>query len=366
MVLKIVYHEDFLEHSPDPYDHPENPSRLVEAVRGLEESGVYKHLEAVTPPVGDVGLYTRVHSPAYLRHVLSTAESGLDWLDPDTYVGPGTLAALKRLAGASVEVYNIVRDGGEALLLGRPPGHHAGIRGRALGAPTAGFCIVNTAALIARMLSEHGKTVILDFDLHHGNGTQEIFYDDPDVYHVDVHQDPTTIYPGTGFPEDIGEGDAKGTKINIILPPNSGDDIYVSAARLALGILERLEPDYIVVSAGFDAYRGDNAFTVMRGGTAMYYLIGSELSRLARRGVAAVLEGGYGVGLRRALPAFAAGLANLENPYPDAEETSPPSVKRMYATGLKRLAAAIKGLNKVVEETVLEELERVGWEKLYG
>ncbi|WP_062661378.1 histone deacetylase family protein [Aeropyrum camini] len=346
MALRIVYHEDFMKHSPDPYDHPENPSRLVAALKGLEESGVYRVSESISPPEGDVGLYTKVHSPAYLRHVLSMAESGLDWLDPDTYVGPGTIVALKRLAGASLEAYNIARRGGVALLLGRPPGHHAGIRGRALGAPTAGFCIVNTAALIARLLSQHGRTAMLDFDLHHGNGTQEIFYDDPEIYHVDIHQDPTTIYPGTGFPEDLGEGEARGTKINIIIPPYSGDDIFLSAARVAIRILERLEPDYIVVSAGFDAYRGDNAFTVMKGGTTMYHMIGSRLPSIARSGVAAVLEGGYGVGLRRALPSFAAGLAGLGNPYPEAEETSSGNVRKLYAAALRRLARALEGLKR--------------------
>lgn len=359
MRVALLYHEDFKKHSPDPYDHPENPLRLELALRGLSRYGLLERLDLVEPPLGDVGIYTKVHNPSYLRHIVSTAEYGLDWIDGDTYVSPGTIYALRRLAG-SVEaaVEAALRDGVAPFILGRPPGHHAGVKGRALAAPTAGFCIVNTAALIARLLSADGKVVMVDFDLHHGNGTQEIFYDDPSVVHIDSHQDPTTIYPGTGFPEDVGEARARGTKINIVMPPRSGDEVYSVVSELLVELARSSGPDYLVVSAGFDAYRSDNYFTDMRGGSRFYYEVGRGLASLGKP-IVVVLEGGYGVGLEKALPAFVAGLAGWDNPVHDEiARTSAGGLER-FKSGLSRLAEALKPYNPRASKIVEDALARI-------
>ncbi len=342
-LVTVLYHDDFMLHSPEPYQHPENPARLRRVLEALRARSLEGRVQVREPREGNSSVFTSVHSPSYLKYVLSLGDQGVSWIDADTYVSPGTRKAVARLAGAADEAVSLALEGGKAFIAGRPPGHHAGIAGRALGAPTNGFCIVNTAALVARMLSARSKpVVVVDFDLHHGNGTQEIFWDDPNIIHIDIHQDPATIYPGVGFPEDLGTGEAKGTKVNIVTPPYSGDDIYMHALSVVRAIVEEVKPDYIVFSAGFDAYRGDNDFTVMNVGSRFYWEAGRTLSALAK-GVVAVLEGGYGVGLERGLEAFMAGLTGLsEDPVGDRESASMESALRFYSRALARLKKALK------------------------
>lgn len=357
MRVRVYYHDDFKLHSPDPYSHPENPDRLERALDGLSR-GLEGVVEFREPAEGDPGVYTAVHSPSYLKSVLSMGVYGVEWIDADTYISPGTPKAVKRLAGAVKDAIGDALKGSTALILGRPPGHHAGIAGRALGAPTNGFCIVNTAALAAKILyREAGEPVLMvDFDLHHGNGTQEIFWDDPNVIHVDIHQDPATIYPGVGFPEDIGSGDGRGSKINIVTPAYSGDDIYLHALSIVEDILEEVKPQYIVVSAGFDAYRGDNDFTVMNVGSRFYWEAGKLIAEKAR-GIVAVLEGGYGLGLERGLPAFVAGLAGVEDPLGDREFASSGYAWKFYRRALERLEKALESAGSTLAEAVKKALE---------
>ena len=345
MRVRVYYHDDFKLHSPEPYSHPENPSRLERALKSLSLKGLSSLVELREPPEGDPGVYTSIHSPSYVKSILSLGSYGIEWVDSDTYISPGTPRAVRRLAGASEEAVNEALKGGIAVILGRPPGHHAGIAGRALGAPTNGFCIVNTAALVAKMLYGESRepVVIVDFDLHHGNGTQEIFWDDPNIIHVDIHQDPATIYPGVGFPEDVGSGEGKGTKVNVVTPPYSGDDIYLHALSIVEAMIDEVKPRYIVVSAGFDAYRGDNDFTVMNVGSMFYWKAGKILASKAR-GLVAVLEGGYGVGLERGLSAFIAGLVGVEDPIGDREYASSEYAWRFYRKALERLEKSLKSV----------------------
>lgn len=300
----VFYSEEFRYHSPKPYSHPESPERLDWALEGVRLAG-WRLRE---PGPGDVSVFLRVHTREYYEAVMRAAGLGeVVWLDPDTYVSPGTLRSLRALAGAVEEAVEIaVRGEGPVAVLGRPPGHHAGRSGRGLGAPTLGFCIFNASALTAKTLSEKGRTAVLDFDAHHGNGTQDILWAEP-VLHVDIHQDPSTIYPGTGFPSQTG---APGypVKANICVPPGSGDDIYEDASRLALSIIEDYDPDYLVVSAGFDAYKGDTHFTELQATSATFNLLGLLLSPYSER-LVIILEGGYSVGLRDGLASLLYGLS---------------------------------------------------------
>ena len=338
--LLVYFHGDFKLHDPSPYSHPENPGRLERALRALSD---LQGLTIVEPPEGDAGVYTSVHSPSYLKSILSEAGYGVVWLDADTYVSRGSVKAIRRLAGAAVEAVKAAAGGGSALILGRPPGHHAGVAGRALGAPTSGFCLVNTAALVARLLAkDHDSPVLVfDFDVHHGNGTQEIFWVDPDVIHIDIHQDPRYLYPGTGYPEDLGSGEARGTKINIVTPPSAGDDVYLHSLEIVEAIVREVSPSFIVFSAGFDAYRGDNDFAIANVGSKFYWEAARRLAGLAR-GVVAVLEGGYGEGLSRGLKAFAAGLVGLEDPIRDKPLSTSVYGVKMYSRALERLKDALK------------------------
>lgn len=240
------------------------------------------------------------------------------FIDPDTYVSPGTPRALDRLAGAVEEaVIQLQMNEGPVFILGRPPGHHAGRKGPALGAPTLGFCIFNTSALVATLLSRQGRTAVLDFDLHHGNGTQEILWD-ASILHVDIHQDPSTIYPGTGYPWQRG---AHNNLVNILLPPGSGDDIFMDAVSKAFERIRGYDPEYLVVSAGFDAFLGD--FAYMRITEAGYGYI-AEMLKSLEAGIVVVLEGGYTQGLSRGLPSFTVALLQGEHrpgPHTISEES---------------------------------------------
>ncbi|MEB3844720.1 MAG: histone deacetylase family protein [Desulfurococcales archaeon] len=306
-LIKILYHEDFMLHRPDPYPHPENPGRLREARAGL--SMLTNYVSWIEPEEGPIEAYLEAHTQEYLNRILTLANSGeVEFLDPDTYVSPGTPRAIRRLSGAVTSALDIVGRGeGPVLILGRPPGHHAGRGGPALGAPTLGFCIVNTSALLAlRLWKHHGSTAVVDFDAHHGNGTQEILWDTP-IFHFDIHQDARTIYPGTGLERRTGY---QGTKVNYNLRPGAGDREYEAVIR-EIGLeLEEIDPDYIVVSAGFDAYRDDTPFVSLNATEKTFRLIGSMLSKWSGRTVI-MLEGGYSTGLRHGLPSFIAGLLGV-------------------------------------------------------
>ncbi len=338
--LTVFYHEDYLLHDPSPYTHPESPHRLEVAVNALEKLPCKPRL--VQPPRERLETYSLVHSEEYLGLLSRLLDKGtVEFIDPDTYVSPGTRRAIERLAGAAVESVEIVSGGeGPTLILGRPPGHHTGWNGVGLGAPTQGFCIVNTSALLARLLSERGSVLVVDFDAHHGNGTQDILWRTP-IPHIDLHQDYQTIYPGTGAPYHTGGEGFEGTKVNINLPPGAGDDIYSSAVRVVESAIEEFKPEYIVVSAGFDAYRGDTGFVSLNASSNTFHRIGEILSEYKGR-VAIMLEGGYSLGLAKGLPAFLAGLLGHEDPIGDDETTSGPTQWRLYKERMVELSRAIQ------------------------
>jgi len=324
--LTVLYHSDFKEHDPGQVKHPEAPRRLdiaLKSVMDVASSTPGNRVSVVGAPRGSLEVFKRVHDIVYVERVkLILRTRRFEWLDRDTYVSRGTLESLMRLAGASQKAVTLALRGVSSFILGRPPSHHAGVSGRAMGAPSMGFCLFNATALVARVLSDHGRVAVIDFDVHHGNGTQEIFYSNPGILHIDIHVDPSVSHPGTGYPEDVGEGEGAGTKVNIVTPHMAGDDIYRNALRLVEAILDSWKPDYIVVSAGFDAYRGDNEMVLMNVGTRFYYTIGRMLSTKAKA-VVSVLEGGYGSGLERALKAYIAGITGLKDwPWDPASQSS--------------------------------------------
>jgi len=335
-VLKVLYNRVSLKHAP-PFPHPERPERLEIALAALKTVVETEIVE--TPSAAREDLF-RVHSPEYVIRIERYVETGVSMLDSDTYLCRGSMMAALAAAGASLAAAEAAVNGFTAFALTRPPGHHAGWKGTAMGAPTQGFCIFNNAALTVARLLELGtrKVAVVDFDAHHGNGTQEIFYSDPRVLHIDLHEDPATLYPGTGFPTDLGEGEAEGTKVNLILPPGSSDDVYELALKeIVILLLEEFRPEAIVFSAGFDAYDGDG-LTHLRAGSRTYALLGRLPRELGISRVAAILEGGYSVGLRQGLPAFAASLAGSQAEF--KAQTSPKPVLSLaeeYVTELKGL-----------------------------
>jgi acetoin utilization deacetylase AcuC-like enzyme len=343
MAHGVLFHDRlFYEHKPW-FNHPENPGRLKTIVAALKRSRLWELFDTKpAPPNRDETLALLVHEDSYVREVKLASKHGRYMLDPDTYVAESTFEAALAVLASTVEAVELVSRGFYrlALVLGRPPGHHAGRNGPAMGAPTLGFCIFNASALASKLLADRGYRVLhVDFDLHHGNGTQEILYDEPRVVHLDIHQDPSTIYPGTGWPWQTGEGEAKGTKINIVLPPGAGDDAFEKAIEVFEALVAELNWhfDYLVFSAGFDAYSGDG-LGLLHATTSTYTTIAHRLLELVKpRGVIVVWEGGYSIGLERGSVAFISALLGHEPPVSDEPTTSSRRVLEALKENLEQL-----------------------------
>jgi acetoin utilization deacetylase AcuC-like enzyme len=230
-----------------------------------------------------------VHDPAYIESLGHLAgQSG--YLDSDTFLSPGSVAAARRAAGSALALARALHAGDAelGLALPRPPGHHA-LADRAMG-----FCLLNNVALAAAEARRLGRrrVLVLDWDVHHGNGTEAIFYDDPSVLFVSLHQYPN--YPGTGAANDTGRGDGRGRTVNVPLPPGGGDAVYRAAfQRIVLPIVEQFAPDFALVSSGFDAHERDPLAEMRLSAGAYAEMTRSLLATLRDCPLGVVLEGGY-------------------------------------------------------------------------
>ncbi len=287
-----VYDPVFLQH--DLRGHPESAQRLLRTVRLLEESGTLARLTQV--PARDITAAELAwnHTPDYVAQVRSVAERGGGHLDMDTYVVAGSYAAALQAAGGLIDLVAEVLagrlDNGFALL--RPPGHHA-LRSRGMG-----FCLFNNVALAAyAALETHGleRVLIVDFDVHHGNGTQDSFDADPRVLYFSTHQYPH--YPGTGHWQEIGRGKGQGTTANVPLSSGVGDAGFALILEDFLWPLaERYRPQLILVSAGYDAHWSDPLAGMVLSVTG-YAWLARSLKALAEAlcggRLVLTLEGGY-------------------------------------------------------------------------
>ncbi|MFB6163865.1 MAG: histone deacetylase family protein [Haloarculaceae archaeon] len=291
--MKFGYHEDCLDHTTG-YRHPESPDRL----RAIRQSLARKHgVEYVSADPATEAQITAVHDPGYVESVKKfCAEGGGNW-DADTVAVEATWDAARAAAGQAVWAAERALAGDDGrdtpFSIGRPPGHHAEPD------DAMGFCFVNNAAVAARHVVEEGladRVAILDWDVHHGNGTNDIFYEDADVYYVSIHEDG--LYPGTGDVEETGAGDGEGTTMNVQLPPGCGDAEYEAAIdRLICPEFAAFAPDLVLISAGFDAHRHD-PISRMRVSTDGYGVFTNRLRELTDEidaGLGFVLEGGYGL-----------------------------------------------------------------------
>jgi acetoin utilization deacetylase AcuC-like enzyme len=311
----------FDAHTP-PGHHPERPERLVAARAGVR--GASARFERVeSRPATDDEL-ARVHSPRFIE-ALSGLRGESGYLDPDTYVSAGSVDAARLAAGSLVAMVDALVDGpirkGVALL--RPPGHHAR-PSRAMG-----FCLLNNVAVAAAHARSRGlrRVAVVDWDVHHGNGTQEMFWQDPSVLYLSTHQFP--FYPGSGDVDEVGEGDGQGYTVNVPLAAGGGDAVYASAfERVVLPVLEAYAPDLVLVSAGFDAAARD-PLAQMELSTDAYGWMARAVARVAgaspaKGRMALVLEGGYDLvalegGLRSAVDGMLLDAAVEPGRAPDDE-----------------------------------------------
>jgi acetoin utilization deacetylase AcuC-like enzyme len=288
----VVWDEIFTKHHPGP-GHPESPARLLSIERRLKADGLWDRLVSVPAREASEEEICAVHSPEYLKRVAAT-EGRYVALDPDTAVSPDSYrAALKAAGGLCQLIEEVVTgklDNGYALV--RPPGHHAE-RDRAMG-----FCLFNNVAVgatFARRKLGLERVAIIDWDLHHGNGTMHSFWEDPSVLYFSTHQYP--YYPGTGALQDIGAGAGKYYTISVPLSGGMGDGEFRAIFRgLLLPVLEQFSPQLILVSSGYDIYQGDplGAMDVTESGFGdlMWELLQAAKKSCSGR-LVAVLEGGY-------------------------------------------------------------------------
>ena len=282
----------YLKHENEP--HPENPGRLNAIQKNIESSKYYNNLTLIQPRKATLEDITQIHDKGYIKSVEDSCRNGVRNLDADTVISKDSYQAALLSAGAGLEAVDKILEGtvDNAFCAVRPPGHHAE-QNKAMG-----FCLFNNVGVIARYaqnVQKLEKVFIFDWDVHHGNGTQHSFYKDSSVYYSSIHQYP--FYPGTGSVDETGTGDGLGSNLNLPMRAYSCDTDYINAIEHKLiPVIQKFNPDLIIISAGFDAHENDPLAQINLS-TECYGKMTQKLMEVANDvcdgRILSMLEGGY-------------------------------------------------------------------------
>lgn len=290
---KVVYHPDYLIHSHN--QHPERKERLEQILLALRDNNLVAKIELVEPQPVDIEDLALIHDRSYIESVEQACLSGRNFLDMDTYIVPESYRVALLSAGGAVTGLSLAmshESPSKVFVINRPPGHHAEYN------KAMGFCLFNNIAVAAaKAIKDYGvkRVAIVDWDVHHGNGTQHSFEADPQVLFISTHQSPA--YPGSGALNETGVGKGKGFTVNIPLPAGCGDREYeICFDEVVVPILNQFKPELLLVSAGQDAYHLD-PLAGMALTNAGYYMMAEKLSAVADSWSGGrmlfCLEGGY-------------------------------------------------------------------------
>jgi len=314
----IIFSQGYLLHRTGD-SHPESPARLKAIMRGIKRSRLLEGERCVLiePRIASLDELKTVHSSRYIRMIKEFCRRGGRLLDEETgtVVSPESFAVARLAAGGAIKAVDMVMKGKlrNAFVISRPPGHHAS-RDHA-----SGFCIFNNVALAAKHLIDEfllKRILILDVDAHHGDGTQEIFYDTDEVLYISLHEDPSE-FPESGFIHEVGKGKGTGYTVNIPLPFGTSDSAYWKAVKsIVIPIIRRYSPRFILVSAGFDGYFRDalselslSAYIYLK----VFQVMIDSAHIFSRDKLVAILEGGYRSRfLRNIIPAIISRMAGVE------------------------------------------------------
>ncbi|WP_286858000.1 histone deacetylase family protein [Methanosaeta sp. UBA356] len=318
----LVYHPIYLLHDTD--GHPERKERLTAILDRIESEGL--DIECITPKPATIEQVEAIHGRNYIDQVKAICERGGGHLDIDTILSKDSFDAALMAAGGAIAAVDAVIEGHRgAFALVRPPGHHA-MPNRGMG-----FCVFNNVAIAAKDAQSRDleKVLIVDWDVHHGNGTNAIFYSDRSVLYFSTHQFPH--YPGTGRMNDVGEGGAEGTAVNVPLPSGTGDEGYLMAYReLLVPMAQEFSPDIVLVSAGQDPHKDDplGGMGLTASGFAAIAGVVKEVADICSNGrVAAVLEGGYNLSAQA--EAIVAEIRAFQGEVPDISGFDPKVARRI-------------------------------------
>ncbi|MBN1344442.1 MAG: histone deacetylase [Phycisphaerae bacterium] len=292
----LLVDERYQLHDTGP-GHPERADRLVAIDRRLSTEGYYKRTERIKPVPAELSAIELVHDREYIARVQATCKTGADYIDtPDSAICPKSYEIAVLAVGGVLELVDAVMAGkcANGFAAPRPPGHHAE---RKL---SMGFCLFNNIAIAARHLQKKhkvGKVLILDWDVHHGNGTQHSTEEDPSIFFCSLHQHPSTCYPGTGYPHETGRGRGAGSVLNIPMAPGLGNDAYREAfEKQFLPAAHKFKPDFILTSAGFDAHARDPLAAMNVTAEGFNYMLTAALDladTYCNGRYVSILEGGY-------------------------------------------------------------------------